>query len=146
MNSRVCVDSNVVLKLAVDEEDSAAAEELWKEWRSSGTERVAPSLIWYELASTLRNRVHRASLTIDDSRVALEKLLDLSITSFGNADLHRSAMTIAHELNRPNAYDSHYLALARELGCNFWTADERLYNAAKAGFPEVRWLRQRLTS
>ncbi len=140
MNSRVCVDSNVVLKLVVAEEDSETADRLWREWRSQATERVAPSLIWYEFASTLRNRVHRGSLTVEEAEAALDQLLDLQTSSFESSGLHRSALAIANQLGRPNAYDSHYLALARELGCSLWTADERLYNSARRYFPEVRWL------
>jgi predicted nucleic acid-binding protein len=140
MNSVICVDSNIVLKLAVTEEDSDIADRLWQTWRSQSTERVAPTLIWYELSSTLRNRVHRGSLTAEEAVTALEKLLDLKITSWTHSNLHREALSIANQLERPNAYDTHYLALARELGCPFWTADERLYNSAKRLFPEMHWL------
>lgn len=140
MSSVICVDSNLVLKLAVSEEDSAVVERLWDSWGSGSTERVAPSLIWYEISSTLRNRVHRRSLTADDATNALEKLLQLSISSWVHPELHRAALSIANQLDRPNAYDAHYLALARELGCPFWTADERLYNSAKQSFPELHWL------
>jgi predicted nucleic acid-binding protein len=97
-------------------------------------------LVWYELSSTLRNRVHRGSLTVDDASEALEKLLDLRITSWRYVGLHRAALALANQLGRPNAYDTHYLALARELSCPLWTADERFYNAVRQFFPEVHWL------
>lgn len=37
-------------------------------------------------------------------------------------------------------HDAHYLALAQTLDCEFWTADERLYNAVRDQLPWVRWL------
>jgi len=47
---------------------------------------------------------------------------------------------LATHFNRPTAYDAHYLALAEMLGCEFWTADRRLYNAVKEELPWVKWL------
>ena len=49
-------------------------------------------------------------------------------------------LTWQRVLKRTATYDSHYLALAEHLDCRFWTADERLYNAAKDQFPRIRWL------
>ena len=46
----------------------------------------------------------------------------------------------AFHLLRPQAYDSHYLALAAILGLEFWTGDERLYNTVKHRLPWVKWL------
>lgn len=33
-----------------------------------------------------------------------------------------------------------YLALTEIVGGEFWTADERLYNAIREAFPVIRWL------
>jgi predicted nucleic acid-binding protein len=32
------------------------------------------------------------------------------------------------------------LSLAEEAGCEFWTADQKLYNAVKDRMPFVKWL------
>ncbi|MBI3942280.1 MAG: type II toxin-antitoxin system VapC family toxin [Chloroflexi bacterium] len=50
------------------------------------------------------------------------------------------AWDLAQTLNRPRAYDTAYLALAQMQQCDFWTADEKLYNATKAHLPWVRWI------
>ena len=42
--------------------------------------------------------------------------------------------------NLPRAYDTAYLALARLRNCEFWTADERLFNAVSRELDWVRWL------
>jgi predicted nucleic acid-binding protein len=55
-------------------------------------------------------------------------------------DIHVRAFDLAARLKRSATYESHYLALAEHLDCRFWTADERLYNAAKDQFPRIRWL------
>ena len=48
-------------------------------------------------------------------------------------------MTFALQFNR-TFYDSTYLALAEHLGCEFWTADGRFYNAVKDSLSFVKWL------
>jgi predicted nucleic acid-binding protein len=70
----------------------------------------------------------------------LQKALAFDVTIMTFPDLHERAWHLAAQLDRPTAYDSHYLALAQILGCEFWTADERLYNASRPHFPWVRWL------
>jgi len=56
------------------------------------------------------------------------------------AGLHQRAWELARRYNRPQAYDSHYLALAEILGLELWTADERLYNAVHHDLLWVKWL------
>ena len=138
--SRVCVDSSLVLKLAVPEEDSERAQEQWEQWAQQGTEVVAPPLLWYEVTSVLRNRAHRGRLTLDESSEALEALLSLNISIVSPTDLHRRAWELATRLDQPTAYDAHYLALAQELDCPFWTADHRLYQATRDTLPGVNVL------
>ena len=54
--------------------------------------------------------------------------------------LHDRAIDLAVELNQRLAYDSHYLALAVSLDCDFWTADELFYRAARGRYPRVQWI------
>jgi predicted nucleic acid-binding protein len=54
--------------------------------------------------------------------------------------LLQSAYELAEQYNRPRAYDAQYLALSQRLSCEFWTADERLFNAVKDQFSHIRWL------
>jgi len=63
---------------------------------------------------------------------------DVTLLTF--PDLHNRAWQLATQLNRPTAYDAHYLALAKILDCEFWTADQRLVNAAQSTLPWVHWL------
>jgi len=54
--------------------------------------------------------------------------------------LHQRAWELAKQFNRPQVYDSHYLALAEILDLELWTGDERLYNAVQDKLSWVRWL------
>ncbi len=40
----------------------------------------------------------------------------------------------------PATYEAHYLALAEREACDYWTADERLWNGVKGELSWVRWL------
>ena len=55
------------------------------------------------------------------------------------ASLQR-AIELALELRQRMPYDSHYLALAESLNCDFWTADRPFYRAAQPHHPRVQWI------
>ena len=101
---------------------------------------VSPSLWAYEVTSVIRNKVHRGKITSDEGERAFAIVHKLGVRLIVPPDLHERAWEMAKELNRPAAYDAHYLALAQTLDCEFWTADERLYNAVRDQLPWVRWL------
>ena len=140
MNSQVCVDSGIVLKLFLDEDDSHLAIQLLQEWMESGRQLVAPTLYPLEITSVLRKYVHRELISPDYGRDALQEALDIAVFVPEYAGIHMHAWDLAAQLNRPAAYDAHYLALAQHLSCDFWTADRRLYNTAHSHFPWVHCL------
>ena len=139
-DSTICVDSNVLLKLVLAEDDSLAVRDLWRDLEASGMQLVAPALLFYEVASVLRNKAHRKLLTDDEADVGLAYLMSLSLTVAYSPELHEKALRLARRFGRPDAYDAHYLALAEELDCELWTADGRLYNAVHDRFPLIRML------
>lgn len=136
-NSRVCVDSNLLLKLAVHEEDSEIVRSRWEDWIRGGTQIVAPELLWYELTSALRQKMTRGLLTDAEAKDALAQLLSSQHLMISVRGEHETALDLAIRHDRPQAYDAHYLAVAEALDCPFWTADRRLYNAIKDGFPAI---------
>ena len=139
-NSTVCIDANLVLKLVLGEDDSPRAIALWRHWIETGIQTVAPPLLAYEVTSVLRVKVHRGLLSIASGDEAFTLVHAQGIDYHAPPNLHRRAWELAKRFQRPNAYDMHYLALAEILGCPFWTADERLYNAVKEQLSWVRWL------
>jgi len=142
MNSLVCVDASILIKLVVEEEQSDRASALWDSWVDDGVEIVAPTLFSYEVTATLRKKVHRRLLTLAEGKEAFAAALAVGMTLMAPSGLHERAWELAARFNRPTAYDSHYLALAEMLGCEFWTADQRLFNAVRDELGWVRWLRE----
>jgi len=136
----ICSDANLALKLVLAEHDSLLARQLWTEWETQSVDLIAPPLWAYETTSVIRNKVYRGTITLaerEDAFVAVHKLGVRLVTIPG---LYEEAWRLANRFNRPAAYDAHYLALAEMLGCEFWTADERLYNIVRDELFWVKWL------
>ncbi len=138
--SPVCVDANIAVMIVAPEHQRPKALALWDSLLREEREIVAPHLFAYEIASALWRKAARGLLTIEEGRRALQRALDLGVTYWDTSSISERAFDLAAHFNRPAAYDAHYLALAEYLSCPFWTADERLYNAVRAGFPFIRWL------
>ena len=136
----VCVDASLSLKLVLPEPDSPKVRALWERWIEEGRRIVAPWLWIYEITSVLRNRVHRKLLTPSEGAAALQALHAQRIQLLHPNNLHETAWQLSERFHRPAAYDSFYLALAQELGCELWTADERLYHAVTGSLTYVRWV------
>ena len=140
MNLPICVDSGIVLKLYLEEEDSHLADALWNQWMETGFQPVAPILFPLEITAVLRKHVYRKTIELDYGLRSLRVALSLNVLLPVCPNIHQHAWDLATQLNRPTAYDAHYLALAQHLSCDFWTADRRLYNAAHRQFPWIHLL------
>jgi predicted nucleic acid-binding protein len=141
MNSTICVDASILIKLIVDEPGSDQVDALWQSWIDDDVRIMAPSLLRYEITAVLRKKVHRKQLSEELAAAALSAALDLSIVEYvDNPTLHPRALGIACQYDLPTAYDAHYLALAQIWGCAFWTADRRLHRQVKEKLPYVQCL------
>jgi len=136
----VCVDASLALKLVIADEDSPLAHALWDTWVEEGVEIVSPPLLAFEGVSVIRNKVHRGLVPPDEGELMFKAFRAQGVKLLYPEGLHERAWEMANRFHRPQAYDSHYLALAEMLGCELWTADERLYNAVKDELPWVKRL------
>mgnify|MGYP000403924507 CR=1 FL=1 len=140
----VCVDASLVLKLVLREPDSELAEALFARWQADRVRLIAPVFCPVEVDSVIR----RKSSTGDPARRLSPEQAELAFQAVQMVPLrvveeplqrHR-AWELAKLLELPVVYDSHYLALAELRGCEFWTADEKLYRTAKEKLNYVRLL------
>lgn len=138
--SLVVVDASFALKLVLPEEHSDHVRRMWESWIKEGTDVSAPYLLIYEVASVLRNKVFRGELSPEEGEAALLAIDAQGIRLLHIEGLEQVAWELATEFNRPAAYDTTYLALARILDCEFWTADARLKNAVQGRLPYLRWV------
>lgn len=133
----IAVDASLALKLVLDEDDSAQVRALWASWTDAGEILCAPTLFRSETLSAVRRNVHRRAMTPDEGRRAYELIRGLAVQIREPANLYEVAWAYAERFDRPSVYDSCYLALADILGCELWTADRRLANAAQS----LTWVR-----
>ena len=131
------IDASFYLKLVLPEEKSEQVEILWTSWIQESVDVFAPSLFMYEVSSTLRNKVHRKILSINDAEEIKSQLKNLDMTFIYSEDLLDTAWDIASQLNLPTLYDCFYIALSKFLNVPLWTADSRLYKTASKEFPLI---------
>jgi len=138
--SYMVLDSGILLATALTETYTEHAKSLLRDFELKQIRLAAPNLFKYELVSVSRKWVHRQITTPEQATMILNRLLNVRITLHFNEALLKRAYELATKFNRPTAYDAQYLALAEHLSCDFWTTDERLYNAIKDDFQQIHWL------
>lgn len=140
MTSWVVADSGLLIATQLTETYSPQADTIFKQWERERVQITAPVLFRYELISAVRKHVYRGTISAQEGDRIRERLLRYPVTIIYDDRLLRRAYELATQLNRPTAYDAQYLALAEHLKCDFWTADEKLYNAVHLALPYVHWL------
>jgi predicted nucleic acid-binding protein len=136
-NSWLCVDANLVLRLVADPRDEAVRR-LWETWGDEDRQLAVPNSLYYDVTNALYRYQKHKWLSEVAVRLALKAMFSLPLHLHGGVELHEHALEFAHRLALPTAYDAHYLALAEQLGAEFWTADWRLVQAYEDTLP---WLR-----
>lgn len=135
----VVIDASIALKLVLPDPLRERCRVLVTRLAREEFELVAPALWAYETTSALCKAVHFGQLTPDEGWRALDQLVRLGVRLIApDAVQNRRAFEWTLRLKRAAAYDSYYLALAETLGCDLWTADQRLLNVA--GVALVRWV------
>jgi len=110
----------------------------WNRVSEEKTELIGPPLLFAEVSSVLRLRVFLGEFQPDEGDGFLEELFRLEIAEVNPPGLTRAAWELAKRFNHPRTYDAQYLALAELEGCEFWTADRRLYNSVRDQLPWVK--------
>ncbi len=137
----ICVDASLVVKVVVAEPDSDRADALFASWVSEGKRLIAPAFFEVETDSILRQKVAlRKELTPEQAEAAFAKLKSLPIEYIFISEQRQRAWEIASQFNFATVYDATYLALAELRGCQFWTADRRLFAQVKDKLAFVRCL------
>ena len=123
----VVIDANIAIYAVLPVPQHQAAYHLIASLIENQADIVVPHLWLAEVATGIRKTA--AHTHIPDETDVLEAALALPIKLYTeNISICRNAYQIAVQLGQRAVYDSVYLALARELRAEFWTADRRLYN------------------
>lgn len=141
-NDRVVVDASLAVKWVITEIHTPEAVHLLADWEQRTVRRLAPSWFVAEVANVLFKGVRRQAMTVPVARLAGRRIARTAVLRPVSLRLAERAIELADHLGLPATHDALYLALAEREGCDFWTADERLWNSAKAALPWVRWVGQ----
>jgi predicted nucleic acid-binding protein len=138
--SEVVLDSGILIATVYPEILTPHAKRLIKQLQEANATLHAPTLMRYELVAVSRKAVYQGRVTDAEGLRARDTLLSYPVTLHFDDALLKRGYELATEYNRPTAYDAQYLALAERLSCDFWTVDERMFNAVQSKFPRVYWL------
>ena len=138
---RLIVDCSVVMKWTLTAEHfSPQATELMLDGESLATEVCAPDQLRAEVMNAFLKAYRRKRLLLDEARDGLRQTMLYPFTLYKTTPrLVSRAFEIAAP-SQQHAYDCIYVALAEAKKLEFWTGDERLYNALQSTFPFVRWI------
>ena len=103
----------------------AALAETWTT-RWDNDDLTAPTLMWSEAASALRQLAMRGEISDTEATNAVRWLSESTIDAHASATLVVEAIELAGQLGWAKTYDAEYVALARRLGASLITADARL--------------------
>ncbi len=135
--SLVCVDASIIVDRVLGIDD-VLLQAQWDSWINGETQLIAPHLIYYEVTNVIYQIGKKGQLAVATTAEALQLLIALPIKTYTALTIHDDALTLARELGIGATYDAHYLALAKQLDCDFWTRDAKLAQAAQ---PKYGWVR-----
>lgn len=137
--SPICVDASFVVRLILSTEDQGSSLlPYWDRWEAEQRQIVAPSLFRYEITNAFYRYQRAGMRSADITERALTLALSLPIQFRDVPEIHRQALRIAARFRLPAAYDAHYVALAEQLECELWTADQRLFNTVGGELSRLR--------
>ena len=117
------LDTSVIAKWFVEENNSDIALQIRKEFHENLHEISIPDLLLYELSNALRY----SNFTPDVITKAIDSLLDMNLSIVvPSRNLISEATKLAYKFNI-TIYDAIYLALSNESNGIFVTADDKLY-------------------
>ena len=136
----IVIDASLVVQLLVIEQFSAQARQLASFWDAAGIRLVAPDLMPAEVSSAFLKKIQERIISSAYAKELMAELYGMEIELHSSSRLHNRAIDLALELRQRMPYDSHYLALAESLNCDFWTADRPFYRAAQPHHPRIQWI------
>jgi predicted nucleic acid-binding protein len=119
----IVVDASVLANVVGD--DGPDGQRARREVRAAG-DLAAPDLADVETVAVLRRRWLAGTIPDDRFAAAVRDLEDLDLDRYPALRFMRRAWELRANVT---PYDAAYVALAEILGCELWTADQRLAKA-----------------
>jgi predicted nucleic acid-binding protein len=130
----IIVDANLLVALVSGDPRGNQVLRHFTDWLNHNVDIHAPLLAQYEIANALTRLIVGGAFFANKVQDAWDNISLLPIKYHEPSNVKR-IIEIALALNRQNAYDAAYIALAESLGAELWTLDGPLYrNALGLGF------------
>ena len=131
------VDASVGIKLFIQEEGSAEADQLFARLADSPPVRFyVPDLFFIECANILWKYVRHFGYPAESALGDIVDLRELDLSSISTSDLLPLALELALDFNI-TAYDACYVALAQQVNLPLVTADTSLARSLEGSGVEV---------
>lgn len=131
LTSRSVLDVNVVIGMVYPLPIGKSAIALYTSLEAQSEHQFyAPHLWRYEAVSVVRKLIAHEAISHEEGLLLVNRLFSLPILCTEPAGLWELALVWAERVRHAKAYDAAYLAYSELIGARFYTADERLYNAA----------------
>ena len=137
--NKIVVDSSIVIKWFVPEPYSTEARRILNEYQTGELSLRAPDLINAEVGNIVWKKHRFEGLAAEDAQEIIHAFHTLIFVLTSTADLLDVAYQLAVNHQR-TVYDALYIALSIQEQCQFVTADEKLVNAVRAGYPNIIWV------
>lgn len=136
----VVVDSSVAAKWVLPEADSDQADRVFTECVANKARLIVLDLGIVEVANAIWKRFLRGLISAEEARASLDKFMKCPVDVQIATSLLRPAFEIATKYRRA-VYDAMFVALCEDRDLPGVTADEPLYEAVHADFPNILLLR-----
>ncbi len=138
----VVIDANVLLNFALKKHPyHLQAQQFITDALRDGVHLMSPALWESEADSGIRRMASIGVLTSDAAATAQTLLDAMPVNVVYEPAARVAARQLVDHIKQTKVYDAVYLALAQVRGCDLWTADQRLFNAAStAGLSFVKFI------
>jgi predicted nucleic acid-binding protein len=151
MNNCICLDSSVLVKVLVPEEDSDRATALLQKIIESRQIIVLPAFAWAEIGTVLRKKRRKGELTTTEADELWQEFRQFPGIEYLTDDsvIMDHTWKISRYFDFPTLYDAAFLAVAEIIAertgetCEYWTADEKLVNQLNGRREYVRSIKQK---
>lgn len=129
----IVIDANIASRAVISFENSTTYLALLEKWHDEHAAVFAPSFWEAEVVSVIRQYAYRKEITSSEAHNAIDDFFDLHVEIIPlDKELCQRALDWAQSINHSKVYDALYLALAERLKADFWTADKKLVDVARA--------------
>lgn len=148
MSRYICIDTSVLVKLFIEEDDSFKAKVLIQKVIEDNQIIVLPSFAWAEMGSIFRKKLRKKEIQTEDAMEMWASFREFPGIIYIEDDIIMDkAWRISYTFDLATLYDAAFLAVAEVIAektgevCEYWTADERLINSLKGKRNHVIFLR-----